>query len=99
MIGWLCLLFGLLIYRIKTYIWWLVIPFKLRFNYLYKYYYYYRKLMKLVNALKQMKYPFGMFTHSDIKTDLKAMKHHFENLPADNYLSKRHKLPPQKVMR
>lgn len=55
--------------------------------------------MKLLATLKQMKHPFSMFTHRDVKTDLKALKPHYDHLPPDLYLQKRLNLPLDKVMR
>lgn len=42
--------------------------------------------LKLIQKLRSMKQPFSMITHRDIKTDLMALKKHFYDLPADNYL-------------
>lgn len=40
----------------------------------------------LTKALKSMKYPFRVFTGKEIKTNLKALKPHFDGLKDDTYL-------------
>ena len=43
-------------------------------------------MSSVTKALKAMKYPFRVFTGKEIKTNLKALKPHFEHLKDDLYL-------------